>query len=164
MKKAWMWMVILLVAILSAGFANAQVCGDNDLDGHDNDDFLSGCFFGTDCNDANTYINPGSASPNCRCPSNVQPETCDGFDNDCNGQTDESLTQTVTCGTGACFNSIPQTCSGGIWSPICSPLSPIEVSEVSCADGNDNDCDGATDCNDADCSADPSCAPAPGCR
>jgi len=37
---------------------------------------------------------------------------------------------------------------------------PTETTEVSCSDGNDNDCDGAVDCSDSDCSEDPACAQA----
>jgi hypothetical protein len=37
---------------------------------------------------------------------------------------------------------------------VCEPTEPTEVS---CADGADNDCDGAVDCADSDCSGDPAC-------
>jgi hypothetical protein len=36
---------------------------------------------------------------------------------------------------------------------------PSEPAEVTCSDGVDNDCDGATDCDDTDCSAEPNCQP-----
>ena len=34
---------------------------------------------------------------------------------------------------------------------------PTELTEVSCNDGVDNDCNGATDCSDSNCSSDPTC-------
>ncbi len=41
---------------------------------------------------------------------------------------------------------------------VCTPTEPNI--EVTCDDGNDNDCDGAVDCSDSDCSGDPACAQA----
>ncbi len=70
----------------------------------------------------------GSVSP--------QQESCDGKDNDCDGQADEDLTQVCQnqCGVGT------QTCSNGRWGSCQGPTPQAEV-----CDGKDNDCDGQTD-------------------
>ncbi len=73
-----------------------------------------------------------------QCQGGLQPspEICDSQDNDCNGQTDESLTQPCSsqCGAGS------QTCNSGVWGN-CSARAPS--GEV--CDGLDNDCDGTVD-------------------
>ena len=70
----------------------------------------------------------GSISP--------QQESCDGKDNDCDGQTDENLTQVCQnqCGVGT------QTCASGRWMSCQGATPKPEV-----CDGKDNDCDGSTD-------------------
>ena len=66
-------------------------------------------------------------------------ESCDGLDNDCDGQTDEDLPE-LTCGQGACANQVA-SCIGGV-PQVCTPLDPAP-SEI--CDGLDNDCNGQTD-------------------
>src|SRR5262249_23721697 len=74
------------------------------------------------------------------CVGEVTPtaEVCDGLDNDCNGEVDDGLGQTV-CGLGACqvvtpncLNGMPQQCT------------PRDPSPETC-DNIDNDCDGVID-------------------
>lgn len=77
-------------------------CVDKDSDGYG-----SGCSKGSDCNDNNANINPGKS------------ETCNGVDDDCDGQIDEG---------------VKNACGG------CGAV-PSET----CGDGKDNDCDGQTD-------------------
>ncbi|MBI4020377.1 MAG: DNRLRE domain-containing protein, partial [Candidatus Aenigmarchaeota archaeon] len=48
---------------------------------------------------------------------------------------------TATCGTGACFRSISQTCSAGSYTPACIPGSPTAET----CNNVDDDCDGQTD-------------------
>ncbi|MFO0760013.1 MAG: DNRLRE domain-containing protein [Byssovorax sp.] len=74
------------------------------------------------------------------CVGQVTPgaETCDGADNDCDGQTDEDLGSTI-CGVGACQVMV-QNCVGGVVQS-CVPGAP---SAETC-DGKDNDCNGQVD-------------------
>ena len=68
-------------------------------------------------------------------------EVCDGFDNDCNGQSDDGLPPhacTVDNDQGSCAGT--ETCTGDLgW--ICDAATP----EADICDGEDNDCDGEVD-------------------
>jgi hypothetical protein len=68
--------------------------------------------------------------------------TCDGTDDDCDGQTDEDFaSQPTTCGVGACAATGATSCVGGSLQDSCAPGSP----SVEVCDGLDNDCDGSID-------------------
>jgi len=61
-------------------------------------------------------------------------------------------------GVGECEVVGETVCAPGVDVCTASPLfPPPEPTEVSCADGLDNDCDGQTDLDDSDCT--PSCVP-----
>ena len=83
-------------------------------------------------------------------------EVCDNTDNDCKPATPDGSGESwygspTTCGVGVCKRSGQLTCSGGSEVDTCSPGSPTQSLETSCADGKDNDCDGLTDGSDSDC-------------
>jgi hypothetical protein len=87
--------------------------------------------------------NPGFADCNGLasdgCELAIAAETCNGLDDDCNGQIDEGL-GSLTCGTGACQVTVP-SCAGG-QPQTCVPLAP----QAEICDGLvDDDCDGVVD-------------------
>ena len=97
-----------------------------DLDG-DNFGIGAGCT-GLDCDDFNIATNPQGT------------ETCDGADNDCDDQVDDS-----PAGVGvACDSGFSGVCAAGILacdggSPVCNPT---QAPSAELCDTIDNDCDG----------------------
>ncbi len=106
-----------------------------------------GAAYATDCDDSDASISP------------VDPELCDGVDNDCDGSTDEGVTSTFyadgdgdgwgdaastteACAAGSGFVADDNDCddSDAAINPAASEL----------CDGADNDCDGTIDEADAD--------------
>jgi len=115
-----------------------QTCIDNDNDTY----YLNNGLCNSpriDCNDNNSAVHPGAI------------EICNGIDDNCNGQIDESLTR--QCGinnTGICTFGL-ETCNIGNWQG-CSAVFPIN--EL-CNNQLDDNCNGQTDescqaCIDAD--------------
>ncbi len=65
-------------------------------------------------------------------------ESCDGFDNDCDGQLDDGLGDPPVCGTGVC--TAVGVCAGVLgWQCDAPPV------EAEACDFKDNDCDGSVD-------------------
>jgi hypothetical protein len=108
--------------------------------------------FDNDCNGAADCADPmcagTSCGPGCNCAMGKKSETActDGMDNDGDGVSDcmDSDCDGVACGvnglacsTGACRCVV----DGGM----------VQMMESNCADGLDNDCNGATDCQEAAC-------------
>jgi hypothetical protein len=114
--------------ILAGASALNGGCADNDGDGYFDQ---AGCGTPVDCDDTDGAINPGAT------------EVCDGVDNNCDNQVDESDPNE---GQG-CVTGLPGACGAGILvcqggSLVCQPLNS-PTTEI--CDGIDNDCDGVVD-------------------
>ena len=130
---------------------SAESCNgkDDDCDGQTDEDFaLLGAACDTDDPDdcaggtwQCTLDGKGTA-----CAGDVNKvETCDGLDDDCNGQTDEGFTDTDTDGEADCVD----TDDDGDADPDetdCAPLDPaIHAGAAEACNALDDDCDGETD-------------------
>jgi|GEM_PF-510213 len=70
--------------------------------------------------------------------------SCNGQDDDCDGETDEEFTpQETTCGQGACHRTGTITCDAG--NPIISCIPGLPATSDATCDGVDDDCDGQQD-------------------
>jgi putative metal-binding protein len=99
------------------------------------------------------------ADPDCQ-----QPEICDHLDNDGDTLIDENFPlsnpghvgQLCTAGTGVCERSGIYVCNDSKTDAVCSATPGPAKKEgtqygITCADGQDNDCDGKPDSEDPDC-------------
>jgi Notch-like protein len=94
------------------------------------------------CGDGLTTCSSGNIT--CTQVNQPQPETCNGIDDNCDGQVDEGNPP----GGGSCTTGQPGICAAGTYSCAmgagqCIQTNPPEA-EI-CGDGLDNDCDGVVD-------------------
>ncbi len=129
---------------------NEKTCGD----GHDND-----CDTLVDCNDADcdqkscSLTGKSCQGGTCVCTvaggvvQATETLCSDSKDNDCNGKSD--------CGDPSCdglaCGGVGKICVANACVCQVAGGGAVEVTEVSCSDGKDNDCDGLSDCFDPDC-------------
>jgi len=120
---------------------------DEDCDGDADEDYLpdDSCGVGA-CLTGNTPSScvDGLETP---CTPGMPPApadlTCNGVDDDCDGEVDEDYAPVTSCGVGICqVTAIPSSCAGGV-ETACVPGAPLGA-DVTC-DGVDDDCDGAAD-------------------
>ncbi|MGH7288966.1 MAG: MopE-related protein [Myxococcota bacterium] len=94
----------------------------------------------------------------CDPEAGASAELCNGFDDDCDGATDDDPTDLLACtaGLGECQADGVEICSLGTRVCDATPGARPEAFESTCDDTFDNDCDGTSD------SSDPSCVACPG--
>jgi hypothetical protein len=128
---------------------SVEICDgmDNDCDGATDE----GLGLGVACDGADgdlckegVIICNGSGGTTCSDATASNVEICDGMDNDCDGAVDEGFALGVACdGTDGdvCKEGVTMCAAGGM-TTVCSDATAT-TSET--CNGNDDDCDGATD-------------------
>jgi|GEM_PF-842710 len=121
---------------------------DDDCDGIADDDFPSvatTCGIGACADTGLTTCVNGEVADTCVAGTPADDDaTCDGIDDNCNGETDEDYaSETTECGIGACADTGATVCADGEVVDSCVEGQPA-TADATC-DGIDDDCDGVPD-------------------
>ena len=121
---------------------------DDDCDGKTDEDYAGGsttCGEGACQAQGQLVCSGGVVVDTCaEAGGSTTDTTCNGVDDDCDGQTDEEYAPPGTeCGVGPCQATGQLVCQGGQKIDTCAP-GQAAPSDTSC-NGVDDDCDGGTD-------------------
>ncbi|MEZ4265955.1 MAG: MopE-related protein [Myxococcota bacterium] len=99
---------------------------DNDCDGKTDEEYApteTTCGAGSCAAKGLLICKAGVATNTCAPATGAASDaTCNGVDDDCDGQTDEDYVSTATsCGVGACARSGASSCVGGVVQANCAP-------------------------------------------
>jgi hypothetical protein len=123
---------------------------DDDCDGRTDEGFVStstSCGIGACAASGSLSCVNGTVVDSCQAgmPGAATDTTCDGVDDDCDGNVDEEYApESASCGVGACVSSGVTSCVGGEVQSSCIPGTPPSAADASC-DGVDNNCNGQVD-------------------
>lgn len=141
-------LVLLCTIIFSFSVYSVAASECNDHVDNNENGYCDAPVQGAYCEDGSIVGDPACTSITAS-ESACQPsqEVCDGIDNDCNGQIDDGLVQTIECGSniGECSYGVQsRECRDGVYSGWSACTGGTDPARETC-DGLDNDCNNVVD-------------------